>query len=74
MLRELHQHYEQYVASCPQPSGLVGSGNAMRRNSRLQRMAGEMFGLPFTMSEYVEEAAIGAALHAARLVENAGSC
>ena len=44
---------------------LVGSGNALRRSPLLQRTAAEVFGLPLALTEGREEAALGAALHAA---------
>jgi sedoheptulokinase len=46
---------------------VVGTGNALRRNPLLQRMAEAEFGLPLVLSEGREEAALGAAMHAARL-------
>ena len=46
---------------------VVGSGNALRRNALLQRMAEEVFGLPLVLSEGREEAALGAAIHASGL-------
>jgi sedoheptulokinase len=46
---------------------LVGSGNALRRNLLLQRMAAETFGLPLVLTEGREEAALGAAILAAAM-------
>ena len=43
---------------------LLGSGNALRRNPLLQRLAEEVFGLPLVLTEGQEEAAAGAALNA----------
>jgi sedoheptulokinase len=45
-------------------TALVGSGNALRRNPLLQRMAEEEFALPLRLSAGREEAACGAALNA----------
>lgn len=46
---------------------LLASGNALRRNPLLQRMAEEVFGLPLVLTEGQEEAATGAALNASGL-------
>lgn len=46
---------------------IVGSGNALRRSPLLRQMAADVFGLPLEMTEGREEAALGAALLAARL-------
>jgi sedoheptulokinase len=46
---------------------IVGSGNALRRNPLLQRMAAETFGLPLALTEGREEAALGAAILAAAM-------
>lgn len=43
---------------------LLGSGNALRRNPLLQRMAEEVFGLPLILTEGQEEGAAGAAFNA----------
>jgi len=48
---------------------LLGSGNALRRNPLLQRMAQEVFGLPLVLTEGQEEAAAGAAINAHGLNE-----
>jgi len=45
-----------------------GSGNALRLNPLLQSMAERVFGLPFFLSEYREEAACGAAINASGLL------
>lgn len=67
MLKELYDMYAAYKTACGAPAALVGSGNALRRNPRLQQMAADMFALPFTLSGNTEEAACGAALYAQRL-------
>ncbi|NQX44226.1 hypothetical protein HQN87_02690 [Paenibacillus tritici] len=46
-------------------SRLIGSGNALRTNPVLCAKAEATFGLPLTLGEYAEEAAVGAALCAA---------
>jgi sugar (pentulose or hexulose) kinase len=48
-------------------TALVGSGNALRRNPLLQRMAEGEFALPLRLSAGREEAACGAALNARAL-------
>ena len=47
---------------------LMGSGNALRQNALLRHMAEETFQLPLVMPEAREEAAVGAAMLAARLL------
>lgn len=66
MLGELYDMYLSYARVCPAPAGLVGSGNGLRKNPRLQQMAAELFALPFTLSSNAEEAACGAAIQALR--------
>ena len=46
-------------------TGIVGSGNALRRNHLLREMAVEVLGLPIRICDRREEAACGAALLAA---------
>ena len=43
-------------------SGLVGAGNGLRNNAALREVAERRFGLPLRLSEYEEEAALGAAM------------
>ena len=43
-------------------SHIVASGNGMRRNPALQRIAGEQFGMSLSLSPNTEEAACGAAI------------
>ena len=45
-------------------SGLVGSGNGIRKNPALVRIAEEKFGMRMTIPEHLEEAAVGAAMFA----------
>ncbi len=49
-------------------AAVVGTGNALRRNPLLQTAARSVFGLPLIVPESREEAAVGAALVASRLV------
>ena len=44
------------------PAALVGSGNGLRRNPLMRRLAEEMFGMPLQIPAHMEEAAYGAAL------------
>ena len=69
ILGELHEQYEQMCqltgkkATC-----LVGSGNGIRRNPLMRKLAEEMFGMPMDVPAYEEEAAYGAALSAGKTV------
>ncbi len=58
---------EPYFAISPprRHSGLVGSGNGLRRNEVLRTIVAERFKLPLRMSPHEEEAAFGAARIAA---------
>lgn len=59
---ELHQMFGQVQEKTGLTiRSLVGSGNGLRKNGILQRIASEQFGAPLVMSRYVEEAACGAA-------------
>ncbi len=49
-------------------TGLVGNGNALRRSASVRERLVETFGLPLTLTEHQEEAAVGAALYAASVV------
>ena len=49
-------------------TGLVGNGNALRRSALVRQRLSETFGLPLTLTEHQEEAAVGAALYAASVV------
>ena len=69
ILGELHEQYEQMCqltgkkATC-----LVGSGNGIRRNPLMRKLAEEMFGMPMDVPAYEEEAAYGAALSVGKTV------
>ena len=63
ILGELAQHYTQMCRlTGKEAHALVGSGNAIRRNPLMKRLAEEMFGMPMQIPAYQEEAACGAAL------------
>lgn len=49
-------------------TGLVGNGNALRRSAVVRERLSDTFGLPLTLTEHQEEAAVGAALYAAAVV------
>lgn len=65
MLEEL---YEMYLQMCEKTgkkaTRLVGSGNGIRKNTLLQELAEQLFGMPLLIPVCQEEAAYGAALHA----------
>ena len=69
----LEELYLQYAKMCEltgkKAARLVGSGNGLRRNPLMQAMAEEMFGLELKVPEYQEEAACGAALCMAKLLD-----
>jgi len=48
---------------------IVGSGNALRLNPLLQKVAEDVFELPLEMNDLQEEAACGAALHAVSMLQ-----
>jgi len=58
--------YELYVRMCckDESSGIVVSGNAMRKNPNLRKTAAERFGVQPLIPCHTEEAAYGAALYA----------
>ena len=69
ILNELHEQYEQMCQlTGKKATRLTGSGNGIRRNSLMRRLAEEMFKMPMEIPEYEEEAAYGAALTAGKLV------
>ena len=68
ILNELHEQYEQMCQlTGKKATRLTGSGNGIRRNSLMRRLAEEMFKMPMEIPEYEEEAAYGAALTAGKL-------
>ena len=63
ILGELYGFYEEMTRLTDRHAKiLVGSGNGMRKNELMQRLAGEMFGMSVELPEFREEAACGAAL------------
>lgn len=61
MVAELLGMYRAMQAHCGR---LIASGNGVRRNPALQRIAQRMFGMPLRIPAHKEEAAFGAALYA----------
>ena len=55
---------ELYGAMGNGANGLVGAGNALRKNPLLQRLCEKRFGEKMYLPDYTEEAAVGAALYA----------
>ena len=63
ILEELYDFYKQMCSiSGKTAKNLVGSGNGLRRNRLMQRMAEEIFGMRLLIPVHQEEAAYGAAL------------
>ena len=63
ILEELHDQYEQMCRLTGKKAiHLAGSGNGIRRNPLMRKMAEKMFGMPMDVAEYEEEAAYGAAV------------
>ena len=63
ILRELHGMYTKMTELTGKRAGcLVCSGNGMRKNGLMRRLAGEMFSLEAEMPPNTEEAACGAAM------------
>ncbi|MCI9390308.1 MAG: hypothetical protein HFH54_11615 [Lachnospiraceae bacterium] len=69
IIRELYEQYEQMCRlTGKRAARLVGSGNGIRQNPLMQRLAEEMFGMEMKIPAYKEEAACGAALCALALL------
>ena len=67
MADELHEMYKGYLAKGGKmPTGIIGSGNGLRRNKHLCRVFETTFGCSLSLSPYLEEAACGAAIYAAQ--------
>jgi len=65
ILEELEGYYAKMQEMTGQKASvLVGSGNGIRRNPLMRRMAEELFGMPMHIPAFQEEAACGAALAA----------
>ena len=71
ILNELHEQYE-YMCKLTgkKATHLAGSGNGIRKNPLMRKMAEEMFEMPMAVARYEEEAAYGAALCAGELIIN----
>ncbi len=61
MVRELYGYFEKTGARA---DTVTASGNGVRRNPVLARIISDVFGVPVTVSPWLEEAALGAALTA----------
>ena len=69
ILEELRGMYEAMKAMTGRSAGIiVGSGNGIRKNEIMRRVAGEIFGLEVRVSESKEEAAKGSAMCAMNTV------
>ncbi len=65
ILEELNGYYKKMQQMAGEKaSELVGSGNGIRRNPLMRRLAEEMFGMPMHIPAFKEEAGCGAALAA----------
>jgi len=74
ILEELYDSYKQMcMLTGRRAKRLVGSGNGLRRNRLMQRMAEDMFGLKLEIPVHQEEAAYGAALCAMAAAGRAAS-
>lgn len=63
MVRELHKDYLAMESGLSiRRSRIIASGNGLRKNRPLQRIAAEMFGMELELSAVEEEAACGACL------------
>ncbi|MBQ7168330.1 MAG: hypothetical protein IJR63_00325 [Synergistaceae bacterium] len=68
ILTELHGMYQEMARlTGRRASVIVGSGNGLRKNEIMRRIAGEIFGLEVRLSKYQEEAARGCAMCAANV-------
>ena len=73
ILEELRGMYEGMKAMTGRSAGvIVGSGNGIRKNEIMRRVAGEIFGLEVRVSESKEEAAKGSAMCAMSTVTKQG--
>ena len=57
--------YDMYAQTGITKSGLVGSGNGIRKNRNLVKISEEKFGTDMKIPAHTEEAAFGAALYGA---------
>lgn len=73
ILEELHEQYRKMCEiSGKRAHRLVASGNGIRRNPLMQRLAEEKFGMRIEIPRFQEEAAYGAALCAFALLDESG--
>lgn len=63
-LKGVIEELKAMLPAASSPSLLIGSGNAMRRNSVLRRLASDAFSAKLYLPRHCEEAAFGAALFA----------
>ncbi len=71
ILNELHEQSEYMCKLIGKKAAhLAGSGNGIRKNPMMRKMAEEMFGMSMAVAEYEEEAAYGAALCARKLISD----
>lgn len=69
ILDELHGYYSRMKAMTGREAKyFAGSGNGLRKNKLMRRIAGEMFGTEIHIPDYTEEAACGCALCAMEAV------
>ena len=69
MIDELYEMYASYLnARLPAKQLLIGSGNGLRLNRHLQRIAADTFGQSLHLSQCPEEAAVGAAIYAKNIL------
>lgn len=74
ILEELYGYYEEMCRiSGRRARQMVGSGNGLRKNPLMRRLAEERFGMTMKIPVFEEEAACGAALYAMAEVGAAGS-
>jgi sedoheptulokinase len=68
MINEVKEPYDLLPGGLKGHEGLVASGNGMRRNTALRTVAESAFGLPLRVSNFEEEAALGAAITASKAI------
>jgi sedoheptulokinase len=68
MMAEVKEPYDKLPEDLHHHKGLVASGNGMLRNVALRSVAENAFGLPLRQSASIEEAALGAAITAAKTI------
>lgn len=74
ILEELYGYYEEMCRiNGKRARQMVGSGNGLRKNPLMRRLAEERFGMTMKIPVFEEEAACGAALYAMAAIGAAGS-